>query len=168
MYLILHNTISFQLQLVQTCMNHLNRIHVTCKWNAQTKLTDCILQARLNLSQLQFHYYWKQNFVLWKADEFNYLPLVECVNFSFTNLVVLTFLSLILCYETIYLSPLSSIMLNFTVGLQRNPVITTSVYATPRLQRQILCGAKLFVTVNHTITLVSYNDTKYSFPLMML
>ena len=51
--------------------------------------------------------------------------------------------------------------------IHSNPVITTCVYATPRLLRQI------FLTVNHTLcyparaTLV-YNNTKYSVSLMTL
>ena len=43
---------------------------------------------------------------------------------------------------------------NFFLGhLQLNPCITTSVYATPRLYRQILCGTNQFLTANHNITL---------------
>jgi hypothetical protein len=91
--------------------------------------------------------------VLRKADEFNYLPLVERVNFSFINIVLWNYLS-----QFHFLQP----MLNFTGGIQQNPVITTSVYATPRLQRQIFCGTKQFVTANHNTTLVGYKDIKYS------
>ena len=34
-----------------------------------------------------------------------------------------------------------------------NPVITTSVYATPRLHRQVFLGTNWFLSVNHNITL---------------
>jgi hypothetical protein len=44
--------------------------------------------------------------------------------------------------------------------IQSNPVITTSVYATPLLKRQIFCGTNKFLTVNHDIILLGYNDTR--------
>jgi hypothetical protein len=46
------------------------------------------------------------------------------------------------------------------VQLQWNPVITTSVYATPRLYRQISCGNNYFLTVNHNAILLGYNVTR--------
>ena len=47
-------------------------------------------------------------------------------------------------------------------NVQRSPVITTSVYTVPRLQRQIFCGSNYFLTVNHNITLLDYNNTRLS------
>jgi hypothetical protein len=44
--------------------------------------------------------------------------------------------------------------------LQSNPVVTTSVYTTPRLYRQTFCGTNSFLTANHNITLLGYNDTR--------
>jgi hypothetical protein len=35
--------------------------------------------------------------------------------------------------------------------IQLNPVITTSVYVTPCLQRRMFCGTNLFLTVKHNI-----------------
>ena len=43
--------------------------------------------------------------------------------------------------------------------LQSNPVITTLVYMTPRLYSEMFCGTNYFITVNHNILLLSYNDT---------
>ena len=45
------------------------------------------------------------------------------------------------------------------VQLQGNPVITTSVYATSRLNRKISCGTIYFLTVNHNVILLDYNDS---------
>jgi len=46
------------------------------------------------------------------------------------------------------------------VQLQWNPVKRTSVYATSRLYRQISCGTNYFLTVNHNVILLGYNDTR--------
>jgi hypothetical protein len=40
--------------------------------------------------------------------------------------------------------------------MQSNPVITTSVYATPCPYRQIFCGTNWFLAVNHNIMLLDY------------
>jgi hypothetical protein len=49
--------------------------------------------------------------------------------------------------------------------IQVNPVITTSVYATPRLYRQIFCGTNKFRTVNHNITQLSFITTQNTQPV---
>jgi hypothetical protein len=46
------------------------------------------------------------------------------------------------------------------VGNKSNRVATTSVYATPRLYRQILCGTNEFLTVNHNVVLLRYNNAR--------
>jgi hypothetical protein len=38
--------------------------------------------------------------------------------------------------------------------VESNPVITTSVCATPRLYRQMFCGTNKFLTVNYNIILL--------------
>jgi hypothetical protein len=43
---------------------------------------------------------------------------------------------------------------------QSNPVITTSIYSTPRLCRQIISGAISFLTVNHNFILVGNNNPR--------
>jgi len=53
-------------------------------------------------------------------------------------------------------------------NIQPNPVIMTSVYATPCPYLQVVCGTRWFLTVNRNIALFGYNDTKYSVPLMTL
>ena len=41
-----------------------------------------------------------------------------------------------------------------------DPVITTLVYALPRLYRQMLCGTKQFLTVSRNIILLACNNTR--------
>ena len=59
------------------------------------------------------------------------------------------------------------------IYVESNPVVNTSVYATPNTLRQTFCGkvySPLFTTTLHSsviITLV-YNDTKYSVLFTML
>jgi len=40
-----------------------------------------------------------------------------------------------------------------------NLVITTSVYVTACLWRQIICGTNWFFTINHNIVFLSYSNT---------
>lgn len=47
-----------------------------------------------------------------------------------------------------------------TVEFQLCLVVTKSVFGNPSLQRQILCGTNSFLTVNHNITLLGYNNTR--------
>lgn len=39
-------------------------------------------------------------------------------------------------------------------------VVTKSVFANPLLQHQIFCGTNSYLTVNHNITLLDYNNTR--------
>jgi len=42
---------------------------------------------------------------------------------------------------------------------ESNLVITTLVYMTPRLYGHMFCGTNYFITFNHNILLLRYNDT---------
>jgi hypothetical protein len=48
--------------------------------------------------------------------------------------------------------------------IQLNPVITTSVYATPRLHHQIFCRTNKFRSVNH-VTQLSFITTQNTLPV---
>jgi hypothetical protein len=55
---------------------------------------------------------------------------------------------------------LNMLCILFHSKYSRTRLLTTSVYTTPRLYRQVFCGTNHFLTANHNVTLLGYNDTR--------
>jgi len=52
-----------------------------------------------------------------------------------------------------------SVEFTFSYG-RSNPVLTTSISTKSRLQRQIFCGINYFLTTNHYIILLWWNNVR--------
>jgi len=119
------------------CRNRPPLVLVLNEMNSAFAIPLCYFQVRLNCIFLSTprtcRPYKPYRFLLYA---FMFFPLrIKCP----THLVILDLVTLI---------------------VQSNPVITTSIYATPRLCRQIISGASSFLTVNHSFILVGNKITR--------